>query len=424
MTPVLFATFGISLLLGNPVAVALGVAALVTLVSQDIDLVYLVQVAYTSIDSFPLMAVPSFVLAGILMEKAGVSRRLVEFAEALAGPVTGGLAITVVVACVFFGAITGSGPAATAAVGALLIPAMIARNYDRGFSAAITSASGGLGIIIPPSIPMVIYGVSANQSITKLFIAGVIPGLIVASALIVTCYFYCKKLGYKGTQETWSSRLILRKFKDGFFAIFAPILILGGIYTGRFTPTESAIVAVYYTLFVGFFIYRELTFHKIREALSATTAITGVTLIIMFTARAFSRLLVQYQIPSIIADAIVNLTSSLTVLWILILLFLIIVGMFMEALAAIMLITPVFLPVMVKFGVDPIHFGVVLVLACAVGFVTPPVGENLFIACRVSGASFESTAIKTLPFVAALIAAMVLIAFFPQLSLWLPGLME
>ncbi|MGD8268180.1 MAG: TRAP transporter large permease [Desulfobacterales bacterium] len=416
----LFGSFGLLLFMGAPITLALGVASMAALYFLGNDLVYLVQVAYTSVDSFPIMALPAFILAGALMEYAGISKRLVKVAEAVAGPATGGLASATVLACLFFGAISGSGPATTAAVGMLMIPAMIRRNYDKGYASAITASSGGLGVVIPPSIPMVIYGVSGNQSIAKLFIAGFIPGLLIAGGLMLVNYHLCRKKGYRGTGHTWSGKDILKALREGFWSLMAPLVILGGIYSGFFTPTEAAVVAIFYTLFVGVFIHKELRWEGGAKSLEACTWLTGRVLLIMFTARAFGRLLVQYRIPEIVANALLALTSNVYLILALIIFFLIFVGMFMETLATIMILTPVLLPVMAKLGVDPIHFGIILVCCCEIGFETPPLGENLFIASGIANTSIEDISLKAIPFSIVEISAVFLIAYVPQISLWLP----
>jgi len=340
----------------------------------------------------------------------------------LAGPATGGLASATVLACLFFGAISGSGPATTAAVGMLMIPAMIRRGYDKGYASAITATSGGLGVVIPPSIPMVIYGVSGNQSITKLFIAGFIPGIVLAAGLMTVNYILCRKKGYRGSGHAWSGRAVLKALKNGIWSTLAPVIILGGIYSGFFTPTEAAVVAIFYTLFVGVFVHKELRWNGCARSLEACTWLTGRVLLIMFTARAFGRLLVQYRIPEIIANALLALTSDVFIIWALIIAFLIFVGMFMETLATIMILTPVLLPVMMKLGVDPIHFGIVLVCCCEIGFATPPLGENMFISSGIANTTLEDVSVKAIPFAAVSIAAVFLIAFVPGISLWLPRL--
>ncbi len=420
---ILFGSFGLLLLMGAPITIALGVSSMASLLFLGNDLVYLVQVAYSSGDSFPIMALPAFIMAGALMEYAGISRRLVKVAEALAGPATGGLASATILACLFFGAISGSGPATTAAVGMLMIPAMINRGYDKGYASAVTASSGGLGVVIPPSIPMVIYGVSGNQSISKLFIAGFIPGLLIAAGLAVVNYFLCRKKGYVGSTDGWSLSRITTALKEGIWSLLAPVIILGGIYTGFFTPTEAAVVAIFYTLFVGVFIHKELKLGGGSKSLEACTWLTGRVLLIMFTARAFGRLLVQYRIPEIVANALLAATSNLYIIWVLVIAFLIFVGMFMETLATIMILTPVLLPIMVKLGVDPIHFGIVFVCCCEIGFETPPLGENLFIASGIADVSIEEISLKAIPFSIVEISAVFLIAYIPALSLWFPSLL-
>ncbi|HDR14495.1 MAG TPA: TRAP transporter large permease [Desulfobacteraceae bacterium] len=423
VSSILFGVFIFLLLIGAPITVALGMAAMATFSFLGIDLTTLVQVAYNGVNSFPIMAVPSFILAGALMQYSGIARRLVSFAEELAGPMTGGMAASTVLACMFFGAISGSGPATTAGVGMLMIPAMIKRGYDKSYASAITASSGGLGVVIPPSIPMVIFGVTASESITKLFIAGVIPGICLSAGIMLMNYFLCKKRGYKGDAHGWSILSILKKMKEGFWALMAPVVILGGIYSGLFTPTEAAVVSIFYTLFVGLFIYKELRLKYFLKSLDDTTWLSGRVLIIMFTAQAFGRLLVQYRIPYAIADALLSFTGNVVIIWLLVIVFLLILGMFMETLATIMLVTPVLLPIMTHLGVDPIHFGIVLVCCCEVGFETPPLGENLFIASGIGGTTIEEISLLALPFTFVEVVTILLVAFVPFLSLWLPGIM-
>ena len=423
ISAVLFGAFAILLLMGAPIAVALGMAAMAAFMSVGKDVATLVQVAYNSVNSFPVMALPAFILSGALMQDSGISRRLVNIAEALAGRMTGGMGASTVIACLFFGAISGSGPATTAAVGMLMIPAMVKRGYDKGYASAVTASSGGLGVVIPPSIPMVIFGVTASESITKLFIAGAFPGLLIAFGIILVNYFISKRKGYKSDAEDWSIKTVLVSIKDGFWALMAPVVILGGIYSGFFTPTEAAIVSIFYTLFVGIFIYKELKLKSIFKSMDSTTWLAGRVLIILFTAQAFGRLLVQYKIPDAIAGGLLDLTGNVFIIWILVILFLIAIGMFMETLATIMLVTPVLLPVMTSLGVDPIHFGVVLVMCCEIGFETPPLGENLFIASGIAKTTIEEISVKSIPFSIVEILSVFLVAYIPALALWLPKLL-
>lgn len=437
---ILFGSFFVLMLLGAPITIALGGAALATFMVVGKNPIAFVQVAFTSVGSFPLMALPAFVLAGALMEAAGISKRLVDIAEALAGPITGGLGAATVLACLFFGAISGSGPATTAAVGMLMIPAMAKRNYDRSYASAVTASSGGLGIIVPPSIPMVIFGISAlglmpppeavekfgqfsSVSIPKLFVAGVVPGIVMAGSLLVINYVISKKHGYVGLTEHWSFPEIRRALRRGIWSVLAPVIILGGIYTGLFTPTESAIVAIFYTLFVGLILHRELRFKALIGSLRTTTWITGRVLLILFTATVFGRLLVEQRIPAIIAESMLGLTDNTYLIWAMVIGFLLFIGMFMETLAAIMILVPVLLPVMYSLGMDPTHVGIVVICALSVGFQTPPLGENLFVASGIGGSSIEAIVAKIHPFVIASVIAVFLIAYVPQLSLWLPGLL-
>ena len=418
----LFGAFGILLIMGAPITLALALSATVTYLYVGQELTTLVQIAFSSVNSFPIMALPAFVLAGALMECAGISRRIVTVAEHMVGQMSGGLAITAGLACVFFGAISGSGPATTAAVGMLMIPAMTRRGYNEDYAAAAVATAGGIGIIIPPSIPMVIYGVTAQESITKMFLGGVIPGFLFAFSLIVLHYCFCRGKDLASGLPSFSLRNLFKSLGDGFYAVMAPVVILGGIYSGAFTPTEAAVVAIFYTMIVGVFIYKEMSFPAFMKSLETTVWITGRVLIIMFAAYAFGRLLVQYRIPEVIAKGMLSISSNHLVIWAMVTVFLLFLGMFMETLAIIMLVTPVLLPVMTTIGVDPIHFGVVLVCCCAIGFSTPPLGENLFVSSGISGVSLERLSIKALPFCAVNILCIILMILFPQIILWLPNL--
>ncbi len=418
---ILFLSFGLLLFIGSPIMVALGMATLIVYFVVGLDPTMLIQMAASSLTSFPLMALPCFVLAGALMECAGISRRLVHIAETIVGPIPGGLAVSTALSCVFFGAISGSGPATTAAVGMLMIPAMTRRGYDPAYAAAATATAGGVGIIIPPSIPMVIYGVAGQQSITKMFMGGIIPGILIAVGLSLAHMFISRNL--KTGNAKWSLRELGIALKDGFWSVMAPVLILGGIYGGIFTPTEAAVVAIFYTLIVGIFIHREIKIKTFMRTLNTTSWLAGRVLIIVFTAYAFGRLLTEYRIPNEIATWILGYTQNVNLVWAMVIVLLIFLGMFMETLAIILLVTPVLLPVMMAYGVDPIHFGVILVCCCGVGFSTPPMGENMFIASGIADVSLEKISFKALPFVFVNILVIVLLVMFPQIILFLPNLL-
>ena len=421
LVEVLFGAFFFLLLLGAPITVALGVSALAAMYYLGDNPIKMVTIAYSAF-SFPLLALPAFILAGALMEAAGVSRRLITVAESLAGPFTGGLSAATIVACLFFGAISGSGPATTAAVGMLMIPGMVRAGYGRDYAASVTAAAGGLGIVIPPSIPMIIFGISAmgiapspeaveqfgvfqSVSISKMFIAGFLPGAVMAGWLMVMNYIRCKKRGYHGSSEPFSLRNFMCACYTGFWSIMAPVVILGGIYTGFFTPTEAAIIAIFYTLFIGIFIYRELRWAEVVKSLETTTWLSGRVLLVLFSALVFGRILVENDIPGIIAGGMLSLTSSVWVIWAMI------IGM------------PVMLPVAYMVGIDPVHFGIVMICCLSVGFQTPPLGENLFIASGISGETIERISVVALPFAVTSTIAIAVIAAFPQISLWLPRML-
>ena len=418
----LFGVFFGLLFIGSPIMVALGLSTYAVYFLVGKDPVMLIQMAAASLSSFPLMALPSFILAGALMEASGMSRRLVNIAENIIGPMPGGLPVTTALACVFFGAISGSGPATTAAVGMLMIPAMTCRGYHPAYAAAAAATAGGVGILIPPSIPMVIYGVSGQQSITKMFMGGVLPGLLIAASLCAMHIWINRKRG--GDGMAWSGARLAKSVKDGIWSIMAPTIILGGIYTGKFTPTEAAIVAIFYTLIIGCFVHRELKFKAFMAALKNTSWLAGRVLIIVFTAYSFGRILTEYRIPNELAEWVLSFTQNVNVVWFLVIVLLVFLGMFMETLAIIMLVTPVLLPVMMAYGVDPIHFGVILVCCCGVGFSTPPMGENMFIASGIADQSLEAISAKALPFVAVNLSAIALMVIFPQIVLWLPNLLS
>ncbi len=418
---VLFGTFLLFLFLNVPIGFSLGLASIAAILYSDtISVSYIAQNLVTSTDSFPLMAVPFFILAGELMDQGGISKRLLNVASIFFGRCTGGLAIVTIVACMFFAAISGSGPATVAAIGGIMIPAMVSKGYSKKFSAALVATSGSIGVMIPPSIPMVIYGVSTENSISTLFFAGFVPGIIIGIGLIVWSYLYSKRKGYVGDDSTFTIFMAWGAINEAKWALLSPVIILGGIYGGIFTPTEAAAVAVLYGLLVGTFIHRELKLPNLYQAIKNSALTSATIMIIIGTATTFGKILTLERIPVMIADGIASFSSNTTVVLLLIIAVLLFVGCFMETLAAIIILSPILLPIVTNLGVDPIHFGIIMVVALAIGFITPPLGVNLFVACGISKISLEDISKGILPFVFVMVSLLLLVVFFPQISLLLP----
>ncbi|QNB48443.1 TRAP transporter large permease subunit [Thermanaerosceptrum fracticalcis] len=410
----------VTMLLGVPIAIAIGVSTMAALMAGGIPTTFLAQGAFTSVDNFPLMAVPFFILAGTLMETGGLSQRIVNVASRLMGNVTGGLAIVTVMACMFFAAISGSGPATVAAIGGIIIPSMIKRGYGRDYAGAVASSGGSLGILIPPSIPMIVYGIVGNVSISSMFIAGIIPGILVGLALMLVSYIIARKRGYTGSGEKFSLAELGKAVWEAKWALFAPILILGGIYGGIFTPTESAVVAVVYGMIVGLFIYKELTWKDLPKCFINAALTVGAVMIILGTSTAFGRLITMYQVPQAVASLIGGISQNKYVVLMLVNFLFLITGTFMETLSQVIIFTPLLLPVVTSLGVDPIHFGILLVMGAEIGFLTPPLGVNLFVATGIAKVSLEEVSKAVIPFIIALFAVIVLITFVPQIALFLP----
>lgn len=417
---VLFGSFALLLLLSVPIGISIGLATLITIFySGTLPVEFLAKELVTSVDSFPLMAVPFFILAGEIMGKGGISERLFNVANALVGNRTGGFAIATIVTCMFFAAISGSGPATVAAIGGIMIPAMVRQGYDKKFATATVAAAGSIGVIIPPSIPMVIYGVTGNTSIGDLFIAGIVPGVLVGLSMIIWAYYYSKKKGYKGLEEPTSLLKIWKATWDAKWALLIPVIILGGIYGGYFTPTEAAVIAVVYGLFASMVLYKELKFKELPKVLIDSALTTATVLIIVGTATAFGRFLTIEQIPNKVANAMLSISSEPIVIILLITVLLLFVGMFMDTLAAIIILTPILLPIAIQIGYDPVHFGILMIVNLAIGFFTPPVGVNLFVGSGISGVSMGALSRAVIPFVVAMLITLIFLTFIPQLSLFL-----
>ncbi len=415
---ILFGGFAALLIISVPIAIALGMASTIALLySGKVSSSYIAQGLVTSIDSFPLMAVPFFILAGDLMGQGGLSRRLLEVGNTIFGRYTGGMAIIAIVTCMFFAAISGSGPATVAAIGGIMLPTMLRHGYNSGYSVGLVAAAGSIGIIIPPSIPMIIYAVSANVSITQMFLAGIIPGLFIGVALIITAYVKARKAGYKGFDRRYKASEIWASVWDAKWALLVPIIILGGIYGGVFTPTEAAAVGVIYGFVIGFFVYKELKLSDLYKVVSGSALTSATVVLIVGTATIFGRVLAIERIPFHIAEYIVSLTDSAVLILVLVNILLLVVGMFMETIAAIIILTPILLPVVTAVGVHPVHFGIVMIVNLAIGMVTPPVGVNLFVGSRVGSVPLESAMVGAIPFIAAMIVVLLLITYVPWISL-------
>ncbi|WLR49106.1 TRAP transporter large permease [Halobacillus litoralis] len=418
MTILLFSILIILFLINVPIAVTLGMAAtIVFLIEGNLSIIVIVQRMFNSVDSFPLLAVPFFILAGKLMENGGISRRLIHFADVIVGRVRGGLAIVSIVACAFFAAISGSAAATTAAVGSLLIPAMVKKGYDKSFSTALQAAGGTVGIMIPPSVPLVLYGVTAGVSISDLFLAGIIPGVLVVGSLIVLVFFISVKEGYGGG-ESHSFKEFLRAFADAILALLMPVIILGGIYGGIFTATEAAVVAVVYGLIVGVFIYREIKLPDLTEIFSSSVVISAVIMFIIAGASAFGYYLTRQRIPAQLTETMLGVTDNWIIALLIINLLLIFVGIFLETSAAIIILTPILVPIANAMGIDLTHFGIIMIVNLAIGFITPPVGVNLFVAANISGTKFEKLVRAIIPFIIIMIIDVLIVSFLPFLSLW------
>jgi len=422
---IIFGSFALFILLNLPIGIAIGLSMLSFIaITGDMPMSFIATNMFTSTNSFPLMAIPFFMLSGALMEGGGLSQRLVNVAESFVGHFTGGFAMVTIVTCAFFGAISGSAPATVAAIGAIMYPAMVERGYSKEFSAAVIAASGCLGVIIPPSIPMVIYGVATGASVGNMFMGGFGPGILFAASLMLLSYFYCHKNGYKGNGLEFSISRVTKAMKEGIWALFVPIIILGGIYGGFFTPTEAAVVSVVYGFIAGKFIYKELTADKIINSLASSSLTVGTVLIIVGTGTVFARVLTIARIPDLIVNGMLGISENGVVIIIMLNILLLIVGMVMETLAAIMILGPILIPVAAAAGMSVVHFGIMMIVNLAVGFITPPVGVNLFVACGITGLSFEKLSKAIIPFILVLVSVILIIGFFSPLTEFLPSMMN
>ncbi len=421
----LFILFVVFLIIAIPVGITLGITAVLPHIfdpSFTVGAKYLIRAMFGGLDSFPLLAVPMFVLSGIIMAKGGISRKIFDIFAYFFGRFTAGMPCAVIVTCLFYGAISGSAPATVAAVGSMTIPILIGLGYDKTFSTSVVAVAGGLGVIIPPSIPFIMYGMASGASVSDLFLAGIIPGLVIAVLLMGFSVFYCKKNGEDKVRIEAEIGKLHEKgfgkvFRESFWAILSPVIVLGCIYSGITSPTEAAVISVYYALIVSLFIYREIKFKDLWGILVEAIKTFTPILFILAASTAFSRVLTLMQVPQTVSSFILGNFSSKVVILLVINVFLLIVGMVMDTTPAILILTPILLPIAQGIGMDPIQFGVIMVVNLAIGFVTPPIGVNLFVASALTDVPVMEIARKAMPMIGLFLVALLLFTFVPAFSL-------
>ncbi len=422
---VLFGYFALFILIGMQIAFALGASTLATVLATDaIPVDFFPQTAFTSIDNFPIMAVPFFIAAGIIMGGGAIIKRLLNLSDELLGFLPGGLALVAIITSMFFSAISGSGPATVAAIGTLLIPAMIKQGYHAGFATGVVATAGTIGVIIPPSNPLVIYGVVSQESISQLFLAGIIPGVLTGLLLLLVVYIISKKNGWQGDRKEFNLKSSAKAAWDAKLALLVPVIILGGIYGGFMTPTEAAAVAAAYGIIIGMFVYRDLGLKGVYRSLVKAGITSSVIIMLMVMASIFGRLITLERVAEIIADFVLTLSENKFVILLLLNLFLLFVGLFLEALAAIVILTPILLPMAIAIGLDPVHFGLIMIFNLAVGFITPPVGVNLFVAASTAKIKIEEIIKGNKYLLLTMIVLLLLISYVPGISMWLPELIR
>lgn len=416
---VMFGVMFLGIALSVPIGLSVGLATIITyMLFIDTPLTVIAQSCITGLDSFTMLAIPFFIMAGIVMGKGGVAKRLVDTFYALVGHKTGGLGIVTVITCGFFGSISGSANATVAAVGGFMIPEMSKKGYDPGYAASVTASAGTVSLLIPPSLSLVIYGVTTNTSIGDLFIAGIIPGILMVLALCIGAYYYARRYNFRGSEKQ-QLKVFFKSAWDAKWAFLCPIIILGGIYSGIFTPTEASVVSVVYAIFVGFFVYKELTFKLLSEALLETMKVNGMVLYLLGVSLAFAKYLSLAQIPVRLVEWMTGITDNPIILLLIINVALLIIGGPIDTFAVLIIMSPLLLPIALAAGMTPISFGVLMVLNTTIGMVTPPYGGNLFIGSSLAGVTMEHFMKFFWAFFIGLVAVLMLVTYIPAITLCL-----
>lgn len=423
----LFVVFALLLIIAIPVSIALGITSVLPSVvdpSFTVGAKYLIRAMFGGLDSFPLLAVPMFVLSGIIMAKGGISKRLFDVFAFFLGRLPAGMPCAVIVTCLFYGAISGSGPATVAAVGSMTIPILTSLGYDLVFAASIVAVAGGLGVIIPPSIPFIMYGMASGASVSDLFLAGIVPGILIAALLMGYAIYHCRKYGEdkeKINQEVkiLHDKGLLQVLKESSFALLSPVIILGCIYSGVASPTEAAVISVFYALVISMFVYKSIRPNEMIKIMVESLRTYTPILFILAASTAFSRVLTLMHVPQIVSEMIMSNFHNPVVVLLIINVFLLIVGMVMDTTPAILILTPILLPIVQAVGMNPIQFGVIMVVNLAIGFVTPPIGVNLFVASSLTDVPLMDISKKAMPMIGLFLIALLLITFIPAISLCL-----
>ncbi len=422
---VVFIIFVICLVIAIPVSIALGIVSVLPAAfdsSFTASGQFVIRSMLGGIDSFPLLAVPMFVLSGIVMAKGGISKKLFDVFTFFLGKLTAGIPCAVIVTCLFYGAISGSAPATVAAVGSMTIPVLVKLGYDKAFSTAVVAVSGGLGVIIPPSIPFIMYGMASGASVSDLFLSGIIPGLLIGALLMLYAIYYCKKHGedrekINAVVMELHEKGLLAVLKDSFFALLSPVIILGCIYSGIASPTEAAVISVFYAMMISLFVYRTIQVKDIWNIMIEAVRTYAPIMFILASSVAFSRVLTLMQVPQAVSGWILTHFTSRVALLLIINLFLLIVGMVMDTTPAILILTPILLPIVREVGMHPVHFGIMMVVNLAIGFVTPPIGVNLFVASSLTDIPVMKIAGKAMPMIVFFLMALLLLTFVPAISI-------